>query len=151
MRILLLIAFVFTATLTTLTLTPTGSQVATLIVAETDAYQQCLDSLASHYPELQQLEERENLHVLRRQLEVTNNTPDLIFQLTDAKTCGTTGCIYELCLRDQSASRLVPFSLAGQKLEVLESSNNGMYDLRLTTTDQLRLEWDGEHYVAQSN
>ncbi len=70
---------------------------------------------------------------------------DRIITFTDEASCGTNGCIHEVCLSQGSAVTRIPFGYAATSLTVLSSKTNNMYDL--TLNDSITLSWDGERYA----
>lgn len=74
-----------------------------------------------------------------------DGTDDRIIKLIDEGSCGTSGCIHELCIRQQGNSvELIPFGYAANDITVTGTKTNGFYDLRLNST--INLSWDGNRY-----
>jgi hypothetical protein len=74
-----------------------------------------------------------------------DGTDDRVIRLTDDTSCGTNGCITEICLAKNTGVELLPFGYATNALHVLETRSNGYYDI--TINENVTLSWDGTHYT----
>lgn len=72
---------------------------------------------------------------------------DVIIKNVNEEYCGSVGCVFEICLVDDSEVELISFSYAGERLEVLDSLSNNMHDLLLEGNNDTRLTWDYSRYV----
>ncbi len=80
----------------------------------------------------------------------TDTQPDAIVQYMQGPSCGSAGCVFELCVWDDAQGYIhVPFGLAAKELTVREVVNNGMKDLMLN--QELTMTWDGTKYVLDQN
>jgi hypothetical protein len=73
----------------------------------------------------------------------------IAIQHTD-KTCGTGGCIATIFLNGPDGSLMpLSFQIAVKAVAVLESTTNGMHDLRLNHDETSRMIWNGSTYVHE--
>ncbi len=120
--------------------TPMGANVASVIGAGDSTGSACFSQVTALHPNAARGEST----ITKTDLN-DDGTDDRIIKLTDAASCGTNGCIHELCVRTGSATELVTFGYAANDLVVLGTKTNGMYDLTLNST--VNLTWDGERYA----
>ena len=74
---------------------------------------------------------------------------DVILKNISDSYCGSAGCVFELCLVSGDSVELLPFSYAGNELEVLATQNDQMYDIALTGKTETRLVWDFGRYITE--
>tara|TARA_B100000745_G_scaffold299643_1_gene250951 strand:+ start:2178 stop:2618 length:441 start_codon:yes stop_codon:yes gene_type:complete len=72
---------------------------------------------------------------------------DIVLRNTTDAYCGSAGCVYEICLVNDSGVQLIPFSYAAQDLRVLDSITDTMHDIELTGKSDVRLVWDYSRYI----
>lgn len=72
---------------------------------------------------------------------------DFIVRLKSDATCGSAGCLYELCIQNKESVQQVPFGFAGKTIEPTFELTNGMKDIVINDDDRMRLVWDGTRYV----
>ncbi len=72
---------------------------------------------------------------------------DFLVRINSDRTCGTTGCQYELCIQaaNNDKAELIPFGYATEYLTVEQGQTNGYHDLALS--NGLVLTWDGTRYL----
>ncbi len=71
---------------------------------------------------------------------------DAFIQYTKGDACGSTGCVYELCMYDSGSYTHVPFGIAGTAIEAKQTMTNGMRDLEIKNDEKFRLVWNGTNY-----
>ena len=76
-------------------------------------------------------------------------TVGLIMKSNMSNECGSTGCIFRLCEKRNNAVTVLSFQYAGQQLQVLQSTTNGMHNLKLSGRNKTIFSWDGMNYVPQ--
>lgn len=128
-------------TLTAFSFTPIGANVASVIGAGDQLGNACLEAInidsAGAVP-------RDASEILKTDLN-DDGTDDRVITLTNPESCGTNGCIHEMCLTRGSSVERIQFGYAANTLTVLSTKTNGMYDLNLD--NRITLNWDGERYA----
>ena len=82
----------------------------------------------------------------------SNNSIDALVQYADGEECGSAGCVYEICVQDDSGSYThIPFGFAAEEIELGETTSNGMKDLILNNDKNRTMSWDGQTYTLNSN
>ncbi len=120
--------------------TPIGVSVANVITATSNIHGACFDQVAK-------------LHTNANRTESTSIKADLnddgsddhIITLTDTASCGTSGCITELCIADNGTATLIPFGYATNEVRVLETRNANYFDLMIN--EAITVSFDGTRYV----
>jgi len=73
---------------------------------------------------------------------------DYLVEKKSPEFCGSTGCIFELCVVTAGEATIIPFGLAAEKLTIKETLTNGMHDLQLQGQSTTNLTWDTERYTV---
>lgn len=140
MRNILIGAGFILLTILAISFTPIGANVASVIGATDSRSTACIAEAAKQHPNLT----LDTVDVIKADLN-DDGTDDRVLKLTDSASCGTSGCIHEICLLEGSTVTVVTFGYAANTLTVLGTKTNGLYDLALN--DTIHLSWDGERYA----
>lgn len=77
---------------------------------------------------------------------------DALVQYTNKDQCGSGGCIFELCLSNNTGSaEHIPFGLTARSIDVLQTVTNSMHDLEINKDDHLIMSWNGKEYNLNQN
>ncbi len=122
--------------------TPLSDQVAAAIVARDPLLRHCEALIAAAY------------HFEPDEADFTTTVTDLnadgrseyLVQAKHPTTCGTTGCIYEICSQQAGgAIAHLRFGFSGTALSILDTFSEGMRDLKINNSTELH--WDGKRYT----
>lgn len=120
---------------------PIGDQLAAAIMARDPLLRQCQALIASAY----KLEPDDiDFETITSDLNADDQY-EYLLRLNNKSTCGTTGCIYEIC-RTNGGGEVshLRFGFSGTTLTPLDTYTQGMRDLNLNNTTILR--WTGDSY-----
>ena len=143
-RIFAVLAFTVAALGAAIQFTPLKEQVATVFTSSNTSYTRCTSALNRAYPNH---DWTLNSAVAQSYNLDDDTDTDYIFKLVSSSTCGTVGCVFQICLNHGSETKLLPFNMAGQKLTPKGTRTAGMRDLQLTTSDTINLNWNGTRYT----
>lgn len=73
---------------------------------------------------------------------------DLLVRIESPRTCGNTGCQYELCVSDNGSWTVPRFGYASTDLTVEDTVTAGYRDI--TLGNGLTMSWDGQRYLPVS-
>ncbi len=116
------------------------ANIANVIAAADSNLQDCLSAISR---EQGSTLTTKDISVTRAQIN-TDEEPDYLLQLSGDTYCGTTGCVYEICINKEGTATKIAFGYAAQGITVAETITNGMHSLVLNSG--VTLEWDGERY-----
>ena len=116
------------------------ANMANVIAAADSSLQDCLSAISR---EQGSTVTTKDVSVIRAQID-TDEQPDYVLRLSGDPYCGTTGCVYEICIKKDGTAAKVAFGYAAQNITVAETVTNGMHSILLNSG--VTLEWDGERY-----
>jgi hypothetical protein len=77
---------------------------------------------------------------------------DVIAIVESSATCTGGGCVASIFMENGVGElTALPFRMAVQHIEVLESMTQGMHDLKVNHDETYRMVWDGSTYVIENN
>jgi hypothetical protein len=120
--------------------TPLGSSLASVITTRDSLTAACLEAITTSLND-----DAHHTYTIDKKDLNDDDADDRIVTFTDGASCGTNGCIHEICLTQGSAVTRIPFGYAANRLTVDNSKTNNMYDI--TLNERITLGWDGERYV----
>lgn len=129
--------------LTYVTVRDTDSMVALSLMSDT-AQQQCLAQIKDAYTTVPSID------FITTEMHLDGDaTTDHLIMLDSMDTCGSAGCLYEICISKGQGGGVthIPFGYAAQDITSLNTLTNGMRDLRINDDDTLILTWDGTQYT----
>lgn len=80
-----------------------------------------------------------------------DHNTDALVRFEDGDSCGSAGCVHELCISDGGGYTHIPFGFAAKQITAEETTTNGMKDLILNNDKTLRMNWDEGAYVLSTN
>jgi hypothetical protein len=142
MRTALILAGIAIMGFAAFTFTPAGSNLASIIASGDSATKQCLALLKEQYPS-----SSSDVSTTVSSDINGDGSDDRIVRLSDDASCGTNGCITEICLVVNGSNdvELLPFAYATNNLEVLTTKTDNFYDIKIN--DSIIVSWDGTHYA----
>lgn len=112
-----------------------------LIAMSSDRFQECLQTIRLSYPEVG----RGDLTISPAHLN-NDTTIDTIVELVHESTCGSAGCVFELCVSDDGRYKHHEFGFVAETITAQDALSNGMHDIIINNDSSLRLVWDGRQY-----
>ena len=80
----------------------------------------------------------------------TDTVEDAIIRYRDKAHCGSGGCIYQLCISNESGGHtFVDFGYAAQSIQIKQTITNQMHDLVFNDEKTSKMIWDGTKYQLQ--
>jgi hypothetical protein len=97
---------------------------------------------------IQAFTQNTDLKFIQKQINLnTDNKPDLALIHTEGTSCGTAGCVTELCLQEENGKfRHIRFGYVAEDLTTKPNVVNGMHDVETVETI---FTWNGERYIPE--
>lgn len=123
------------------TVTDTDSMLALTLMS--NVKEQCTEQIKETYNDAATME------FITMQTHLNDDAlTDHLVTVDGPGTCGSAGCIHELCISKNQGGGVthIPFGYAALDITVLNTLTNGMRDLQVNNDDALILTWDGTQY-----
>lgn len=118
----------------------TQFNLATVILGSTDMAGQCIALISSEST-------LKDYKVTKARIN-TDSKKDYILKGDTDTLCGSTGCIYRLCLVRDTVVTILPFMYAAERLEIKSTTNGDMHDIHLAGKSEADLQWNGTKYIV---
>jgi len=85
-----------------------------------------------------------------KEVELNGDGREDVFVIhKDDASCGSAGCVHEICISDNNTFTHIPFGYAAKTIATAQTQTSGMFDLILNNDKKLKMTWDGTRYVLE--